>query len=229
MGGKKYAKNTRSKIYYISLEKEDKCYVNSKGETVLENSKDKKHVLRRIYKIQDGTLVQGWYIEYADNLFIEKGDGKYREDDECWIDNDAKVFGCVCVGKNAILKDNVIAYAYKYPNGYSMHFISGNVVLKDRVKFVNSVTMESKVNISGDAEIINSSICDDAVISENVKITESYISNKTVLKGNLEVNKSHIDMFTSKELSGDGVIFDDAYIESYKEFEKYFKSKPRSS
>ena len=59
MGGKKYAKNTRSKIYYISLEKEDKCYVNSKGETVLENSKDKKHVLRRIYKIQDGTLVQG--------------------------------------------------------------------------------------------------------------------------------------------------------------------------
>lgn len=113
------------------------------GETMEYNG----HTLHRIKRLSDG-IVGGW-IEQESNL---------SHDDDCFVYNEAKVFGCAMVSGNAKICDKAVIRGYAIVRGYAMVF--------------GKAMIYGNVEICGDALVSNtrvyggSYICGDAVIKD---------------------------------------------------------------
>lgn len=158
------------------------------------------HTLHRIRLLKDlghvkaGTL--GGYIEKEDNL---------SHSGECWVANEAKVYGDASVKENAIVRDYVHVYGESQVmhnaivEGHARVFGNGTVFDNATVKDNGSVfdrgsvhgfaIVQDNATISENARVCSKAIVKDyAKVCGHIMVSQGTISNSAVLFGIGEIN-----------------------------------------
>lgn len=150
-----------------------------------------KKIITKCICIDKGHL--GGYIESNNNL------SAYNN---CWIDDDAKVFGNACVTHNAtirddaVVKDNALICDNVIINGNAV--ICNNSVIRNDAKVTNHAKVcgnsivENHAVIRGYAIIYHGSLIkNDAIITESSSIRHATISGNAVIRGNMKINNTN--------------------------------------
>lgn len=138
--------------------------------------------LKDFCDIKKGDL--GGYVESEENL---------SQDGNCWIYNDAKVYGYAKVSDNAIVSDKVEVY--------------GNAGVYGNAKIRNYVEVCDNVEVCGDAELFdNSRISDNARVHGNASVSDNAkIYGKTDISGDCWISDN-------ARVHGDAEVFGHARI-----------------
>lgn len=156
------------------------------------------HALHRIRLLKDlghvkaGTL--GGYIEKEDNL---------SHSGECWVANEAKVYGDASVRENAIVDD--VAVVKDRATLMEMAYICDSAVVCDHVMIRGTASVNEDAVVGGEVDISESSyICGNASIKGEGFICDgAYVSGNTVIDGDFEIYDCVI---LGGKINGDKVI-----------------------
>jgi len=141
---------------YLLIE-DDRCKLELSYKTV---------ILYRIKSLKDFGDVKantlGGFVESYDNL---------SQDGDCWIYNNAKVYGGALINGNAKIKNLVQVYGGSIVNGY-------NTVISGKARIENKSTVLSDVIISDEVVVTNESF-----ISGPVKLIHYAIASGSTING----------------------------------------------
>ncbi len=199
--------------------------INVRGKTLY-----RIRALKDFGDVKKGNL--GGFVESYNNLF---------EEGNCWIYNDAKVFGNAGVHDNARICGNAEIFnnAIVFDNAlicdnakiFNDARIGGNAVILGDVRIYNcakvydDALIRDNVKIFGSAEVYNNAkICDYAMICDNAKIFDyARIGGTAQIYGNAEIYNNarvydnamicdNVKVFGSAEVFKNARICDDAKI-----------------
>lgn len=141
----------------------------------------KGHTLHRIEAITEfgciGVGDLGGWVESEDNL---------SHWDNCWIYNDAKVYGKACVRDEAKIFDN----AEVYDNAC----VNGNALVYDKAKIYEFSEIREKSRVCGEAQVYGSAVIGGyAMVCGNSKVHNADILNDAKISGNAEVYGAVVD------------------------------------
>lgn len=174
---------------YKKLLKEDEKPFESKYELTDENI-DIEGIklyriksLKRFGSVKKGEL--GGIVENESNL-SDIGD--------CWIYNEAKVYGRAYVRGNAQICDNaevrggrVAPMPPRICTNEDVN-VSENAKVYGNAKILQGSDVQGNVKVHGNAEIYDSMLDENADIYENAKIKDSYIAGDTEIYGYTEID-----------------------------------------
>ena len=138
------------------------------------------HAIRTFGDIQEGTL--GGYIENENNL---------SHDGNCWVYDNAKVYGMSMVLDNAIVMNDTII------EGNS--FVSDNAKVCGHAK-ISDASVGDYARVGGRASVLHNSMVygyarmQDGIITNTTLINDAYIFNNdvTIIDGKLASNKDYM-------------------------------------
>lgn len=181
----------------------------------------KGRLLKRIKRLSDGKL--GGYIENKTNL---------DQGGECFVHDNAKVYGKARVEDNAQIHDNAIvfekAHVYGNANIYNNVLIGGSASINGDVKAYDNVNIYDESRITGNVELhndvlvgFNAKIYDSAKIYGNsmilgdVKVRgNAVINGKSYIRGNAEITQSA--MISDSDIGNNVKVCGDAKISNEK-------------
>lgn len=186
----------------------------------------KGYKLHRIEALKDFSNVKkgdkGGFVESEDNL------SQYNN---CWVHDDARVFGNAKICDNAItygdarVCDNAIIYgdarvfgnAWVCDNArvFDNAKILGNTIVYNKAKIFGSARIFDNVVVCNNAEIYdNAAICDDAMICDNAKVYgkamvrgDSEICDDAIICGNAHIFNADINRNAKVASTSDYIVF----------------------
>lgn len=152
------------------------------------------HTLHRIRLLKDlghvkaGTL--GGYIEKEDNL---------SHSGECWVANEAKVYGDASVKENAIVRD----YVHVYGESQVMH----NAIVEGHARVFGNSTVFDDATVKDNGSVFDhGSVHGFAIVQDNATISENArVCSKAIVKDYAKVC-GHI-MVSQGTISNSAVLF----------------------
>lgn len=162
----------------------------------IRDSMGKAHIVHRIKRLSDGQL--GGWIEYEDNLSHEGN---------CWVGDEAIVFGMTKVYENAQVFGHAII------NGYLIADIFGNAKIYGHAKIIAwSIKICDNVEIYDDAEV-----GDTSYINGNVKIYGDAYIESCIISNFVQIYDhakiKYIEVYDSVQICGYSYI-DNSEVES---------------
>ena len=154
--------------------------------------------LYRIEALKDFSIVKkgdkGGYVESEDNL---------SQEEDCWISDNAKVFGNAVVYGNAKVFDN--AYVCGNAKVYCKAEVCGNAKVYDNAIVYGKALVCGNAKVFGKAEV-----CGNAVVCDKVRVfDDAYVCGKVIVCGNTQIcgdaeikNNSDYIVFKNWWLSG---------------------------
>ena len=163
------------------------------------------HLLHRIRRLSDGKL--GGWIESEDNL---------SQEGNCWIDDEAsvyghaKVYGNAYVGGKARVYDNAKVFGNARVYGNDLCFINNNAKIYDNAEINDNVCVDGNAKVYGDAQVCdNAQINDDAEIYDSAKVLgNAVIYNNAKVYGHAEVY-GYAEVYDNAKVHGDVKVFGD--------------------
>ena len=188
---------------------------NKKYELTDETIQCNGRTLYRIKALKDFSNVHkgdlGGFIRKESNL---------SQDRDCWVYDDAKVFG------NAKVSDNVIIYNNAQVFGNAR--VYGNAVVCSTAKVYDNAKVYEKARICGNAKVYdnaqvstNALVSDNAHICGNVKVYDNaQVFGKAQVYGNAKVYEN-ARVCDNAQICGDAEIFS---IDDYAVFKNFWSS-----
>ena len=186
----------------------------------------KGYKLHRIEALKDFSNVKkgdkGGFVESEDNL------SQYNN---CWVHDDARVFGNAKICDNAIIYgdarvcDNAIIYgdakvfgnAWVCDNArvFDNAKILGNTIVCNKAKIFGSARIFDNVVVCNNAEIYdNAAICDNTIICDNAKVYgkaivrgDSEICDDAIICGNANIFNADINRNAKVASTSDYIVF----------------------
>lgn len=176
------------------------------------------HLLHRIRRLSDNML--GGWIEKESNL---------SQDGDCWVEDDAKVYGDAKIYDNAIVTGKAVVcdFAKVYGNAsvyYEAH-VTNNAEVYDNARVCGNAWVYENAKIFSNAKVyddaqvnMNAIICDDAKVFGNAKVysTAQVYDHADVygyaqVYGNANVY-GNAKIYEGADVCGHSQIFDNAKV-----------------
>lgn len=170
-----------------------------------EHSMGKLHRIRALTSFSDvheGDI--GGWIQSEDNL---------SQDGDCWVYDDARVYGDAFVRDNSIVKNVAEVHGHALVRMKSV--ISGTASVHGRAKIINSEIGDS-ANVYDTATIDNSQISGKAQVFGNAYISWSSVYDNAQVSGNVKV-RSKSKIYMNGRVSGYADIFNEDITSKYEE------------
>ena len=168
--------------------------------------------LRDFGKVKKGDL--GGYIEKEDNLSHEGN---------CWIYNDAKVYGCAKVSDNAVVMDDSSVYGHARVFGDAV--IQGGVQIYDKATIFGNAKVYDNAEVYGNTKVYdkaficgNVNIQGDTIIYGNSQVSgNAYVGGDAIINGNARIRDNALIRGTAyiggnADISSDMIVDDNALI-----------------
>lgn len=162
--------------------------------------------LFRIRRIPSGTL--GGWIESENNL-SQKGD--------CFIFDDAMVFGDAKITGNAMVKNSAQVYGNAFISGNAQ--VSGSVVVYDNASIIDNAQVSGSAVVYDNASIIdnaqvsgsavvynNASIMDNAKVSGNAVIYDNAVIKQQAKVSESAIIRGYAQIEENADIGGDVII-----------------------
>lgn len=124
---------------------------------------------------------KGGWVEHEGNL---------DQNGDCWIFDNAKVYGGSVVTDNAVVSDKAEVFEAAIVDGKSL--ISGTAEVSGKAVVTDSKVSGSAIISGFKIEVVKSEVSDAAQIADNGKVKNSKIAGQAYIGGNAEVTDSEV-------------------------------------